>query len=90
MTLAPPAIVMPISSARCSAYVNTPADTSHQLPTLAPLLNPQATSRTDAVVNGAIEGAATGALYALLLTGALSYIVQPSLRFLAFVLLMSW
>ena len=29
-------------------------------------------------------------LYALLLTGALSYIVQPPLRFMAFVLLMSW
>jgi Zn-dependent protease len=29
-------------------------------------------------------------LYALLLTGALSYVVQPSINFLAFLLLLSW
>jgi hypothetical protein len=48
--------------------VPLPADTSRLLPTLHPNLIPQATSRTGAVLNGAIEGAATGAVYALLLT----------------------
>ena len=37
MTLAPPAIVMPISSARCSAYVSTPAGTSRRAPGLGSL-----------------------------------------------------